>query len=134
MKELAFIARVDDRERNEYIRKRLIMKVTDDQLERLKALLAEIWKNKIDDEGHFNIKPELFGADGQVTFEDRELQGQFSDEPEEDELVYRNNVSLMDYLTDYKGERHDRYSIAMDFTAYDEDGKQVESFPGFSNF
>lgn len=134
MKELAIETRVDDRERNEYIRRRLIIKLTEDQFNRLNDLLKEIWENKPDGRSNNYPKPELFGAQGEVTFKDREWEGQYADEPAEDDEIYRNNVSLMDYLIDYKGEKHDRFNIVNALTVYDEDGKEVPSFCGFYNF
>ena len=133
MKELAMLARVNDRGRNEYIQRRLIWKITDEQLDRLRNLLVEIRENHGEGFDNFYPKPELFGSEGEVTFEGRELQGEYSDEPKEDEAVPRECVSLMDYLTDYKGEKHDRYSIDMSFVAYDEEGKEIV-FPGFWHF
>lgn len=131
MKELAFITRVDDRERNEYIQRRIVWKVTEDQLKRLGDLLEEIRNNE--GNGAFP-KLELFGAEGEVTFKDREWEGQYDTEPKEDEEVFRNNVSLMDYLVDYKGIKHDRYAIVNGVVAYEEDGEMVQNFPGFYNW
>lgn len=138
MKQLAFITRVDDRERNEYIQRRLTMQLTDDQYERLNSLMAEIWDNRCERNGKENVRnfphPEWFGAEGSVTFTDRELEGDGWEEPKEDEPVCRNKVSLMDYLLDWKGKKHDRFNIANGFTVIDEDGNEVETFRGFFNF
>ena len=132
MKELAIITRVDDRERNEYIQRRLVWKITDEQMTRLSELLEEIRENE---GNHDYPKPELFGADGEVTFEGRELEGMYAQEPTREDEVYRNNVSLMDYLIDWKGERHDRYAIVNGIACYDENGKLVQQgFGGFLNW